>query len=96
MRLLLILTLSLFVVGTANADQRTDLSRVVSELDYLIDTVKSLQKQHQNDTSTVRFNYAAFLEQLITTRNRTSEYLNTDLNEIRLNPPVTIDGELSK
>ncbi len=95
MRLFLILFMSLFV-GIANADQRSDLNRVVGELDYLIDTVKSLKKQHQNDTSTVRFNYAALLDQLIITRNRTAEYLNTDLNEIRLKPPVIVDGDLSK
>ncbi len=79
----------------AFADQRTDIHLVLTEVDYLIDTTSRLQAKHSNDDSKILFNYAALIEQLETTRDRIAEYLNDDINEIRLVAPTPVDVSLS-
>lgn len=76
--------------------QRQELTRLVAEIDFMIDAAKALKTQYQDDQSAVKFNYDALIEQLTITRNRMAEFLNDDIGELRATPPKPATSSLTK
>lgn len=80
----------LIVAWGAKADnrQQKDISKIVKELTYLIQASEQLQRKYRRDSSKIRFNYQALIEQLKATRTATKEYLNHELYELHTAPPA--------
>lgn len=94
-----ILFIGLFANINANAQsyaERQDIASLIKELDYLIDVTQNMKNKYRGNKERITFNYDALLHQLKTTKARTAEYLNTQGQQIYVNPPMSVDSELMR
>ncbi|MCB1810676.1 MAG: hypothetical protein KDK04_02985 [Candidatus Competibacteraceae bacterium] len=94
--LLLSLTLLLTLPARAEPSQAAEIQALIAELDYLIDYSEQLAERYRRDDAPIRFNYAALLDQLRTTRSRAAAYLNEQHRIVHPAPPGTVDRSLTR
>ena len=75
-------------------EERHEITHIIHELDYLIDRVQAMQLHYKHNHAHVKLNYSSLLEQLKTTRNRTTQYLNSEIKQLNIAPPEPIDTPL--
>jgi len=76
-------------------EERHEITHIVQEIDYLIDRVQAMQLHYKHNHAHVKLNYSSLLEQLKITRNRTTQYLNSEIKQLNIAPPESIDTPLS-
>ncbi|MCB1713531.1 MAG: hypothetical protein KDK04_24425 [Candidatus Competibacteraceae bacterium] len=93
---LLGLALTVMLDVRAETSQQAEIQALVNELDYLIEYSEQLAQRYREDDAPIRFNYAALLAQLRTTRARTAAYLNEQHRLVHPAPPGTVDRSLTR
>lgn len=94
--ILLMQAITPFVADAKDISQQQDISKLVHELDYLIQVTKKLKHKYRGDDSKITFDYNALIEQLRAAKAGSEEYLNNELYELHTAPPQTKYRNLTK
>lgn len=79
-----------------DARQSAEIAALIQELTYLIDHTERLATRYKADRASVTFNYAALLEQLRLTRQRSAEYLNERHQLVHAAPPPPVQSAVAQ